>query len=421
MLKIFYNVLIILFYIPYIIVIFLRRYLNKEHETKYKEKIFTSNFKRPEGYLFWFHVASIGEFKSILPLIDYYLKKNEKNNFLITTVTLSSFNELEKIYGSNNRIYHQFLPYDFKILINNFFTNWRPDIVSFVDSEIWPNFIEKINEKRIPFVLLNARLTKKSFMKWNMLGNFSEKIFKSFTICVSSNKDTLDYLKILGAKNIKFFGNIKFFSVLENKKSDNAQFKSIINKKTWCAVSTHENEEEFCMKVHKAIKKSGEDVLTIIIPRHINRIEKIFSRLKDYGFKVQIKSENESVSNSVDIVLVNYYGSVSKYLKNFNQIFIGKSILKKFENSGGQNPIDAAKMGCYIYHGPYVYNFKDIYQYLDDSKLSEKIISFEDLAEKLINNFNLNIKPNDEKIEKLDFYSKEIFDNVINEYSKLVK
>tara|TARA_Y100000590_G_scaffold228245_1_gene257576 strand:+ start:2017 stop:3282 length:1266 start_codon:yes stop_codon:yes gene_type:complete len=421
MLIIFYNFFIILFYIPYIFLILFRRFIKKEHEKKYKEKIFSSNFKRPEGFLFWFHVASIGEFKSILPVIDFYLKQNTKNNFLITTVTLSSFKELEKKYGSNNRVYHQFLPYDFKFLINDFFKNWRPNIVSFVDSEIWPNFILKIKEEKLPFILLNARITKKSFIRWNILGKLSNKIFESFSLCISSNKDTSDYLKILGAQNIKFFGNIKFCSVLENKTEESEQFKKISNKKIWCAVSTHAGEENFCGKVHNIIKKSEKKIVTIIIPRHIHRIEGIFSVLKDFGFNVQIKNENESIDNSADIVLVNYYGAVSKYLKYFKQIFVGKSMLKKFENTGGQNPIDAAKMGCHIYHGPYVYNFKEIYRYLDESKLSEEIKNPENLANKLIENFKLDLQSDSEKIKKLNIYSNKIFDNVINEYNKFIK
>ena len=421
MLKIFYNFLIILFYIPYILLIFFRRFIKKEHDKKYKEKIFTSNFKRPEGFLFWFHVASIGEFKSILPIIDFYLKQNIKNNFLITTVTLSSFNELKKKYGSNNRVYHQFLPYDFKFLINNFFKNWRPDIISFVDSEIWPNFISKINKEKIPFILLNARITKKSFLRWNILGKLSDEIFKSFSLCISSSKNTADYLKILGAQNIKFFGNIKFCSVIKDNTDKTEQFKSILNKKTWCALSTHANEEHFCGKVHSIIKKSEKEILTIIIPRHIHRIEKIFSILKDFGFKVQIKNENDSIDNTADIVLVNYYGAVLKYLKYFKQIFIGKSILKKFEDTGGQNPIDAVKMGCYVYHGPYVYNFKEIYQYLDESRLSEEIKGPESLANSLVKNFKVDLQSNSEQIKKLDIYSNKIFDNVINEYSKFIK
>jgi len=421
MLRTLYNFLIILLYVPYILLVFFRKLIRKEHKIKYKEKIFINNFRRPSGFLFWFHVASIGEFKSILPLIDFYLKKNIKNNFLITTVTLSSFNELKKKYGSNNRVFHQFLPYDFKFLINNFFKNWRPDIVSFVDSEIWPNFILKIKEEKIPFILLNARITKKSFLRWILVKQFSKKIFDSFSLCISSNKDTFDYLKILGANNIKFFGNIKFCSVIENKTGESEQFRSISNKKTWCAVSTHADEENFCGKVHSIAKKSEKEILTIIIPRHIDRIERIFSNLKDFGFKVQIKNEKDSINNSADVVLVNYYGAVSKYLKYCKQIFIGKSMLKKFQNSGGQNPIDPAKMGCHIYHGPYVYNFKDIYQYLDESKLSEEIKNPEDLAGKLVKNFSLDVQSDNEKIKKLDIYSNKIFDNLIGEYNRFVK
>ena len=421
MLKIFYNFLIILFYVPYILIIFFRRFINKEHNKKYKEKIFTSNFKRPEGLLLWFHVASIGEFKSILPIVDFYLKQDVKNNFLITTVTLSSFNELKKKYGSNNRVYHQFLPYDFKFLINNFFKNWRPDIVSFVDSEIWPNFILKIKEEEIPLILLNARITKKSFLRWKTVKTLSNKIFGSFSLCISSSKDTSDYLNILGAKNIKFFGNIKFCSAVENKTKETEQFKSITNKKTWCAVSTHANEEDLCGKVHGIIKKSAGNILTIIIPRHIHRVETIYSNLRDLGFRVQVKKEKDPINSSSDVVLVNYYGAVSKYLKYFKQIFIGKSMLKKFENSGGQNPIDAAKMGCHIYHGPYVYNFREIYQFLDESKLSEEVRSPEVLADKLIKNFEIDLKTDNEKIKKLDIYSNKIFNNVINEYNTFIK
>tara|TARA_B100000700_G_scaffold331166_1_gene462000 strand:+ start:654 stop:1919 length:1266 start_codon:yes stop_codon:yes gene_type:complete len=421
MIKIFYNFLITFFYIPYILVIFFRTFINKEDKEKFKEKIFIKNFKRPDGFLFWFHVASIGEFKSILPLVDFYLKKNEKNKFLVTTVTLSSYNELKKKYGNNKRVYHQFLPYDLNFLINNFFKNWRPDIVSFVDSEIWPNFISRISKEKIPFILLNARITKKSFLRWRLFKNFSNEIFKSFSLCLSSNKDTSEYLKFLGAKNIKFFGNIKFCSIPENKTKITEEFNSALGRKTWCAVSTHSNEEEFCGKVHIQIKKIEKKILTIIIPRHIHRIERIFSSLKDLGLKVQVKHENDNIDNSVDVVLVNYYGAVSKYLKYFKQIFIGKSLIKKFQNTGGQNPIDAVKMGCYIYHGPYVYNFKDIYEYLDDSKLSENIKTPQSLADNLLEKFKVDYKPNDEKIKELAIYSDKIFNNVVEQYSKFVK
>ncbi len=421
MLKVLYNFLIRIFYIPYCFIIIFRRFLGKEHKLKFKEKILPQKIDRPNGFLFWFHVASMGELISILPLVDFFLKKNSKYNFLITTVTLSSFNELRKIYKSNNRIFHQFLPYDSNLLINKFFKNWNPDLVSFVDSEIWPNFFLKIKKENLPFILLNARITKKSFDRWSLVKGFASQLFESLSVSISANKETVDYLNNFNAKKIKYFGNIKFCSSLKSlKESENDQF-SQISKKNWCAVSIHPGEEKFCGKVHQIIKKSHGEIMTIIIPRHIHRIKKISSNLKNMGLKVQIKNENDPIEKSAEIILINYYGSVTKYLNKIKQVFLGKSLLVKLKKVGGQNPIDAAKMGCHIFHGPYVYNFQEIYKYLNDQEISEEVNRPEILAEKLIKNFNAGFKENNKSQEKLNDYSNRIFQNVIEEYNKFVK
>jgi len=421
MLIILYKFLIFIFYLPYIVLIFLRKLIKKEHPHKYKEKIFLNKIIRPKGFLIWFHAASIGELKSILPLVEYYLKQNPNSYFLITTVTLSSYNEFEKRFNSNKRVFHQFMPYDFSFLIENFFKNWRPDIASFVDSEIWPNFILKINKEKIPLILLNARITKKSFQRWKVLGKSTKKIFGCFSSCISSSTITSQYLNTLGAQNIKFYGNIKFCSSIEKDSNNKNQFNNISKRKVWCALSTHFDEENLCAKTHLIAKKKVENILTIIIPRHIHRINKIYANLKNLGLEVQIKEEVDDIDNLADVVLVNYYGSVNKYLKNINQIFIGKSTIEKFENSGGQNPLDAAKIGCHIYHGPYVSNFEDIYKFLDNTGISEEITNAEDLANKLDKNFKKNKDINSEKIEKINTFSNEIFKNLINEYNKYIK
>ena len=139
------------------------------------------------------------------------------------------------------------------------------------------------------------------------------------------------------------------------------------------------------------------------------------------GFKVQIKDQNDLIDGSADIVLVNYYGSVTKYLNKIKQVFIGKSLLKKLKNVGGQNPIDAAKMGCHIFHGPYVYNFHEIYDYLNSKNISEKINKPEILAQKLMKNFNIGFEKNDKNIEKLSSYSDKIFKDVIHEFNSFIK
>jgi len=427
MVKALYNFIIAIIYIPYIFAIFFRKFLKKEHPLKFKEKFLFNNLKRPNGYLFWFHVASLGEFNSILPIIDFYLKKNEKYKFLITTVTLSSYQQFEKKFGDNKRIFHQFMPYDFNFLVKKFLNNWRPDIVSFVDSEIWPNFIFEIKKRKVPFILLNARITKKTYERWMFFKKFAQNIFNSFSSCISSSKESEEYLKLLNAKNIKYFGNIKFCaSVKEKKNSDADEFISIKNKKVWVALSTHDDEEDFCFKVHKLIKNVHKNIVTIIIPRHISRINKIYSKLFRSGLKIQIKNEKDIINENSEIVLINYYGLTSKYLDNFKQIFIGKSLIPSLARVGGQNPIDAIKMSCKVYHGPYVYNFQEIYDYLDKNNFAEKIeedrsISIESLAKKLIDSFEEKSEKNLNKIEKINDYSKKIFNNIIEEYSKFIK
>tara|TARA_Y100001970_G_scaffold9787_1_gene11566 strand:- start:11735 stop:13018 length:1284 start_codon:yes stop_codon:yes gene_type:complete len=416
-----YSFLINIIYIPFILVTYFRIFIKKEHSSKFKEKIIFNKIKRPEGFLFWFHVASIGEFRSIIPFVNFFLKNNQKFNILITTITLSSYNEFLKYYENNERVFHQFLPYDQKYLVKHFLNSWKPNIVSFVDSEIWPNFISNIKKEKLPFILLNARITKKTLRRWQIFKSFSKDLFGSFSLCISASKETEQNLKILEAKNIKFFGNIKFCSNLSSEyKFSKNELKNIFNKKIWCAVSTHRDEERFCANVHTIVKKKERDSICIIIPRHINRINKILKDIQDSNLKIQIKNEKNEINESAELVLVNYYGAVNKYLNNINQIFIGKSLVSRLASVGGQNPIDAAKLGCRIYHGPYVYNFQEIYDFLDKSKIAEQVNEPWELAEKIIQSFNDKGFKNNEKLKELEIYSDTIFNKVVNEYKKLI-
>ena len=417
MIKVFYNFLINFFYFPYLIIIFYRKIKNKEHKTKFKEKILLKKIDRPNGFLFWFHTSSIGELNTIFPLVDFYLQKDKKYFFLITTVTLSSYNLFTKKYGNNSRVYHQFLPYDSNILVNNFFKNWKPNIISFVDSEIWPNLFFKIKKEGLPLILLNARLTNKTFRRWRILKIFATEVLSSIQLSICSNKETINYLSYFNGKNIKYFGNLKYCSTLQGINSKKIEVDK--KNKIWCAISTHPGEEIFCAEVHQILKKSYKNIKTIIIPRHINRVDKISIALNKMGLKTQIKNENDNIDENSEIILINYYGAVFKYYKNFKQIFIGKSLIKKLENDAGQNPIDAARMGCFIFHGPYVSNFKEIYDFLGSENISSSIDNKDVLAKKLINNFNSNFK-NNNKTDKLNKYSEEIFHKVIQEYESII-
>ncbi len=238
--------------------LYFRKIRKKEDPVRYKEKLSKINKTRGEGFLIWFHVASVGEAMSILPLIDSCVKEKKIDRILITSITLSSGKILEKRFSNNSKINHQFLPLDITPLINRFLKHWKPNLTVLIDSEIWPNLILKISENKIPLLLVNARITKKSFDRWKFFISFAKKIFEKFDLCIASNKESENFLKILGSRNIKNYGNLKFSNIKNNSiKLDFGFLSKIKNRKVWCAASTHSPEEILCAKAHLEIKKKN--------------------------------------------------------------------------------------------------------------------------------------------------------------------
>jgi len=416
-----YRCLINLLFPLVITITYLRIWFNKEDKNRFKEKLFISSFNIKKNHnkkLIWFHAASIGELKSLIPLIKK-LNKERKFDFLITTVTLSSAKLISKIFLDEENITHRFFPFDQLKLVKKFLDNWSPDFVLFVDSEIWPNFLLEINKRNIPLILLNARITKKSFLKWSLIPKTATKIFQSFNLCLASSNESKRYLENLKARNIKYFGNIKLSA--ENKMNDlNIQNKEILNnKKFWCAISTHKEEEIFCLKTHLNIKKIHKNIITVIIPRHIDRAKNIKLSCDKLNLKSQILSSGELLTSDKEIIIINSYGVMSNYLKLCKSVFIGKSMIKKLEPIGGQNPIEAAKLGCKIYHGPYVYNFKEIYELFNKYKISEKIFNENELSNKLSSDLSKSNEIKDNKIEIINNLGKKILNDTYNELNKI--
>ena len=230
--------------------------------------------------------------------------------------------------------------------------------------------IVNIKKKSLPLILLNARITKKSYSKWKMIPSTSNMLFNKFDICLSQNQETKKYLKYLGAKKIKFFGNLKF-SESKSQKNNNFDDKSkkiFKSRKIWCAASTHNTEEKICALAHKKLKNKYNNLVTIIIPRHIQRTDYIINEIKDLNLKVQTRSTSNKISKNTDIYLVDAYGETKSFYKICKTVFLGGSLI----NHGGQNPLEPARFGCKILHGPYVQNFTEVYNLLEKNNLSSK-------------------------------------------------
>tara|TARA_B100000900_G_scaffold122934_1_gene103672 strand:+ start:2603 stop:3844 length:1242 start_codon:yes stop_codon:yes gene_type:complete len=367
----FYQIIILIIVLFSPLIIIIRIFKNKEDKRRFQEKFCIFSRKRAKGKLIWLHGASVGELLSLIPVI-YKLEKNPKiNQILVTSNTLSSSKVFQK-YKFKKTI-HQFFPIDQLTLTNKFVKYWKPHLSIFVDSEIWPAMTLSLKKNKIPIVLLNARISKKSFERWMKFENFAKSVFARLTVAYPQNNETKIYLKKLRVKKIKEVGNLKLIENTDDKKDNigkmlSSQFK---NFNLWTAASTHENEELLCAKTHIELKNKIKNIITIIIPRHVNRVENIISRIKTLNLKVAKHSSNIRSLKNIDIYIVDTFGENKKFFKISNSVFIGGTIA----NKGGQNPLEAARYGLEILHGPNTDNFKDVFNLLKKLGISKKVNS----------------------------------------------
>jgi len=404
-----YRILINLILIFSPLIIFIRLLKKKEHPSRFKEKFCFYSQKKVNGKLIWFHGASVGEILSVIPLIQKLEKNKKVKQILITSNTLSSSKILSNL--KLKKTIHQFFPIDTNYHTQKFLDYWKPSAVIFIDSEIWPNMITNIRKKSIPIMLINARISHKSFKRWKIFATYTKILFQKFDICLSSSIKSKNYLKSLGAKKIKYIGNLKF-TQSEKNKSDlrNNLKKFFLTKKIWCASSTHNIEEIMCAKVHKTLKNKYKNLLTIIIPRHIHRTKKILNEIKKLDLKVYVHNSNKKINDKTDIYLVNTFGQTKSFFKICKTVFLGGSIIKH----GGQNPLEAARYGCKILHGPNVWNFDEIYGLLKRYKASNKVMNFNQLTSKV--DKMINDKSNSKDLElKIKNLGNKILNSTLNE------
>jgi 3-deoxy-D-manno-octulosonic-acid transferase len=251
---------------------------------------------------------------------------------------------------------------------------------------------KNLKKNNIPVILLNGRITKRSFERWSLIKNFSKAVFKNISLALPSNSETKNYLKKLGVNKIKLIGNLKYYGLSKVENKDKKFLKNKFkNFKVWCAASTHEGEENIISKLHKNIKRKQKKLLTILIPRHINRVEKIIEQINIDKLKVIKHSSSTSIKQNTDIYIVDTYGEAWKFYNLSNICFMGGSII----NHGGQNPLEPARLGNYIVNGPNIGNFKEIYEFLSKNNMStttSNMSKIQKIIEKKLNNkiSNLN-------------------------------
>ena len=407
----FYNILANLAIIISPVIIIYRIFKGKEDPKRVWEKFCIYSQKKNNKNI-WIHAASVGELMSVVPIIKKLEKNKKIKNILLSTSTTSSAKIFKKLRLKKTS--HVYFPLDNNYIVKKFIKYWQPELAIFIDSEIWPNMFNNLKLSNIPIIIMNARITERSFNKWQIFPNFANQVFEKISLALPQNLETLKYLKLLKVKNIKMAGNLKYFG---QKNNQDHVTKSLKNKfrnfKVWCAASTHNDEEILIGKLHKRLKKTEKKLITIIIPRHINRTNEIIDALNNLDLNCITHSSNQKLQKDTDIYLVDSYGESSTFYSLTNVSFVGGSII----NHGGQNPLEPARLGNYIINGPNVKNFKEIYAFLNNLKMSSStsnILTMENIILK-----KLKMKAPNKNIKKIikignDILEKNLF--YINKY-----
>jgi len=396
-----YKILSVIFLPIILIIIIFRIFQNKEINNRIKERFAFSSKKRPKGKLIWINASSIGEYFATLSLIKKIRKIKPKTKILLTTNTKTSALLAEKITDKN--IFHQFTPQDNPLIIKKFLNYWKPSLVLWMESEFWPIILDETKKYGIEIILLNGRMSDKSFKSWNYFKFFFKEIISNFSLILTMSKFDQNNFKKLGAKNINFIGNLKFSNgeLPYNKLLEKKARKIISNRSVWLAASTHQGEEVFAASIHLKLKErlNLKNLLTIIVPRNIKRADKIKKEIKSY-VPLTDQFQSKSIGPNTEIIIDNSIGQLEMWYKNVKTVFLGKSYPPK----GGQNPIEPARNGCAIISGK-MSNFKEIEEemlrnkcLIRANKPSEFYSTIEDCIKK--NNYIKNIRINAKKYVK---------------------
>ena len=409
--RIIYSFLVYVIIILSPLIIIYRIFNKKENPKRFLEKFSIGKKDRGKGKLIWFHCSSVGEFLSVIPLIFELEKVKNIKKILVTTSTLSSSKIFEKYKFKKTS--HQFYPLDNIYIVKNFLNHWKPSSAIFAESEIWPTMISELKRREIKIVLINARMSEKSFKRWFAFKYFSKNILLKFDYIFPQNKETFLYFKKLGVKKLKFLGNLKFIS-FDNDEVKELNKQLFKNRKILCSASTHNNEEEIFANLHIKYKKKIPNLITIIIPRHIERTNEISRMLERKNLKLVKHTEKKSNLKDCDIYIVDSYGISKSFYKISDIVFLGGSLVSK----GGQNPLEALRFGCNIIHGNHTFNFKDVYKMLEKEKLSLRVSGSKDLEKKALSLFKK--KNNSVKIKKLKNIGNLILNKNLSELKKII-
>lgn len=339
----------------------IRLYLNKrlkrgkEDPNRFQERLGHASVARPDGPLLWLHAASVGESLSVLPLIERLHQDHPAWTVLVTTGTVTSARLMEERLPDG--AIHQYVPVDRVGYVRRFLDHWQPNLALWVESEFWPNLVIETRARAVPMAVLNGRMSDASLQSWRKSRAMIGRLLAAFQVVMAQSERDGERFAELGAKQVQSPGNLKFASppLPVNDRALETVLNHVGERPRWLAASTHAGEEAIAGAVHKNLKVTHPDLLTIIVPRHPERGTAVAAELATQGLSVALRSAKQDISVNTDIYVADTMGELGLFYRLCDVVFIGKTLC----GVGGQNPIEPAQLSCALLFGPEMSNFHD--------------------------------------------------------------
>lgn len=329
----------------------------KEDPSRLMERRGVASAPRPDGKLLWLHGASVGESLSILPLVDALAEAHPDLSFLVTTGTVTSADLMARRLP--DRAIHQYVPIDQPHFVTSFLNHWKPDAAFFVESELWPVMLGQTAERGVPMALINGRMSPKSFESWKGRRKAAAELLSVFDVIIGQNQENAERFENLSGRDVGTLGNLKLAAdPLPTPRESLAEVEGWIGERPrWLAASTHEGEETLALSAHRQMLRDLPDAVMFLAPRHPARGDEIEALCREEGFSVARRSRNQAITDETEVYLADTLGELGVFYSLSDIAFVGGS----FPQIGGHNPLEPARLGCAILHGPEVFNFADTY------------------------------------------------------------
>lgn len=350
----------------------------KEDPRRLAERRGFASAARPKGSMVWVHAASVGEVLSVLPLIDRLIERGFK--VLLTSGTLTSGRIAAR--RSHPSLIHQFVPLDARRFVSRFLDHWRPELALLAESELWPNLMGELGRRGTPLVLVNGRLSPRSSDRWAKLPKSARKLLSNVDLCLAQSRDDGQRFQALGAPRVEVAGNLKFDvpPPPADPEALERMGRAVRGRPVLLAASTHPGEEQVVLDAHRMLRAELPGLITIIAPRHPERGAEVLGLAEGVGLPASRRSAGALPDTDTEIYVADTIGELGVFYRLAPVVYVGGSLVRH----GGQTPIEAAKLGAVVLHGPHVWNFGALYARLDEEGGAAQVTDADSLADHVL-------------------------------------